>query len=76
MSSHLHISPVEELHRLGTVGYYVTATNSRNVLSYAIPFMYHTTLGCKEVLVQFLPLVLSCSCSLDRKLETLNTYII
>ena len=30
---------------------YVSATNSGNVLCYAVPYMDHTTLGCKEVLV-------------------------
>ena len=52
--SHLHISPAEVLHRLGTKVYLVSATNSRNVLRYAVPYLVHTTLGCKEVLVQFL----------------------
>ena len=76
MPSHLHISPAEVLHRLGTIVYLVSATNSRNVLRYAVPYLDHTTLGCKEVLVQFLSpclvmFLLSCS-----ELETLNTYII
>ena len=46
--------------------YLVSATNSGNVLRYAVPYLDHTTLGCKEVLVQFLSpclvmFLLSCS---------------
>ena len=63
--SHLHVSPTKVLHwlrtRSGVIAIYFG-------IGLHLPYMYHTTLGFKEVLVQFLSLL---SCSLVKKFETL-----